>query len=321
MQKRWLFVGITILLSVLIIILHGKTPHRKCKAYLEKARVLGNFITITTRVNQRCPGIEATVFYKSGKYKIYVNLEHGIIKGAPPMGFSIKAPDKEYISLGVDKHIIDTNLPVRLKQDSKITLINNFITVKWRIKAENINYLSQIKIGDTIIKHIPTNECRLIYDSYLTTPRKHKIPACPVDTFLKFCRTKWMIYKKNSGFKRLFRLTRYDIQKIEKEHNYILLKFLNIYKKEKIQKGKICRIHISLIDLKDYKQIEPAGFSFVLEKINKETFKKTFYKPDMDVFSGTYIVRAISKQYKGTSRLIDCETGDYYVAILLKNHI
>ncbi len=242
-----------------------------------------------------------------------------IINNAPPCGFSIKAPNGDFISLGVDKNIIERNLPINLSNESKIELTKNSLVIRWVIKTKNINKLSNISIGDITIKHPSYKDCRLTYNNYLSTPKRYKTPAYPFEQFLSFCKSTWKIEKKNGAVKEIFRLSNDDLEKLKREHKEKLLDFLGFKKIEGRKTGNSCVLHISIVDSKSYRQMPIKNFKLSIEKLNKETFKSDFRGNSIKVFRGLYVIKVKSSKYSGKSAVVNCDKGDYYVYILVRS--
>jgi len=261
---------------------------------------------------------KGSITYNKRIFTFYVNFEPKIVNNAPPDGFSVKIQNRHYTSLGVDGNIIEKDLPVCLKSESKIKILKDHILIKWLIRLEDIGKLSKIELPSITIKHPSNDECRFAYNNHLTTPRQKPV-FYPFDKFLNFCKSKWIAEEKNKPYIEIFKLSYEDIKKLQKRGDTTLLNFLGFSKQSNHSSKGSCNIHILLYDSKNYEKLNPKKFKFHLEKLNKETYERDFDKDSIDVANGgVYVIRATSGEYSGKSKVIICKGGKYYVAILVK---
>ncbi|AEA34564.1 hypothetical protein [Hippea maritima] len=292
-----------------------------CNIKTNNFSLSNNTILLETKNNKSCRGFKIKLIYNKEIFTFYVNFEPKIVNNAPPYGFSVKIPNKDYLSLGVDGNIFERNLPVYLRNESKIEILKDYVLVRWVIKPKDINRISKIEIGNVIIKHPSNKDCQLTYNDYLTTPRQ-KPTFYPFDKFLNFCKSKWLIERKDKPFRVIFRVSDEDIKELQKRGNVALLSFLGFVKQKTQAFGDRCNIHILLYDSKNYKRLNPTGFRFHLKKLNKEAYEMSFDEESVAVASGgVYVIRTTSSEYWGKSRIIICKKGEYYVAILVRSKI
>lgn len=307
------------ILFVLILLLLSCHPKSTgvCNVELIGFSLSGNTVSLKTKTYKNCKGFKIDLIYDKKPISFYVNFDSKIVNSAPPYGFSVKTPNKDYLSLGVDGNIVERNSPVYLKSNSKIKILKDHILIRWLIKLEDIGKLSKIKLPGITIKHPSNDECRFAYNNHLTTPREKPV-FYPFDKFLSFCRTTWITDEKDKPYIEILRLTDTDIKWLQKRGDKALLNFLGFLKQINHSSKDRCNIHILLYDARDYKRLNPRGFRFHLKKLNKETYETTFSKDNIVLNKGVYLISIVSKSRSGKSKVITCKGGEYFVAILVK---
>lgn len=309
-----------VFLLLLFFIASCQPKNDTCSVKIKNFGTPNNTIYLKTKNNKNCKGFKINLTYNKKIFSFYVNFEPRMVNNAPPYGFSAKTPNKDYLSLGVDGNIIERNLPVYLRSESKIEILKDYVLIRWVIKPKDINKISKIEVADTTIKHPSNKDCQLAYNDYLTTPRQ-KPAFYPFDKFLNFCKSKWLIEREDKPFRMIFRVSSEDIKELQKRGNAALLSFLGFAKQKRRPSKDSCNIHILLYDAKNYKRLSPTGFNFRLKKLNKETYERAFYKDNIAVNKGMYVINALSKNCSGKSKVIICKGGEYYVAILVGSKI
>ena len=321
---RFLRNALSYTLLPLILLISSCQPKKQnpCSIEIKKFYTSNNTIFLKTQNDKNCKGFKIKLTYNKEIFTLYVNFEPKVVNGAPPEGFSIKIPNKDYLSLGVDRNIVERNLPVYLKSNSTIRDLNNRVLIKWAIRVKDINKVSEIEVGNIVIKHLSKKNCRLVYNYYLTMPRIQEPVFYPLERFINLCKSRWIIEKKGTPFREVFNVNKSYIEHLRKKGDKNLLKFLGVLKPKSHLIGNNCRIHIILLDLRDYKKLNPEEFHFRLKKLNKETYERTFRKNSIIVNKGdVYVIEAMSNNYFGRSSVVVCKGGEYYVAILLKSKI
>ncbi len=245
------------ILSLSILLLFSCHPKKEntCNIEINSFSLLNNTILIETKINKSCKGFRIKLTYNKKIFTFYVNFEPKIVNNAPPEGFSVKMQNTHYLSLGVDGNIIERNLPVYLKRESKIRNSKNSVLVKWTIKAKDISKVSEIKVGNSILKHPSKEDCRFAYNDYLTTPRLKEPVFYPFDKFLNFCKSKWTIEKRGALFKEIFSVSDRDIERLREIGDKNLLRFMGLLKQKDYTPSKKCKIYILIFDSKSYRKL------------------------------------------------------------------
>lgn len=313
--------GYIISLSVLLLFSCHPKKESTCNIEINSFSLSNNTILLKTKNNKSCKGFKIKLVYDKRIFTFYVNFEPKLVNDAPPEGFSVKIQGKHYLSFGVDGNIIERNLPVYLKSESRIRSLENGVLVKWVIKVMDISKISKIKIGGTTIEHPSEEDCRFAYNDYLTTPRLKEFAFYPFDKFLNFCKSRWITEKRGALFKEIFSVSDIDIKELRKKGDKNLLKFMGILKQKNYTPSKKCKIHILIFHSLNYRTLNPQEFSFHIKKLNKETYERSFKGSSIVVNKGIYVIEAKSNGYSGKSKAIICKGGEYYVAILVRSNI
>ncbi len=271
-------------------------------------------INLTLQSDKKCKGYSVAIALKNGKsYNFYVNFTPKIVNQAPPFGFSL-FDGKEFISLGVDKNIIDSKLDAKLLEDSKIDTLKSGYSTYWHIYLKNLDALKEINAANIEIRHTGIRECRMVYLNYLTQPREKKVTV-KRDEFIDFCRKSWSINDKNSLLSELFRFNKSDLNKSSE-----IFKFMESEAPKKSNK-KSCKISIDLVNRNTLYPVDSRGFTFLVEKVNNESFSKVYKKSTFELPKGLYGIRAVERNFSGRSQIINCNGGDLHVTIPVYAHI
>ncbi len=305
---------------LLVLLIFGCYPKREnpCNIDVNTFNQTNNTILLETKSNKSCKGFAIKIVYNRKTFIFYVNFEPKLVNNAPPEGFSVKSPGKDYLSLGVDGNIIERSLPVYLKSESRIRSLENGVLVKWLIGAKDLSKISKIEVGNSTLEHPSKEDCRFAYNDYLTTPRLKEFVFYPFDKFLNFCKYRWTIEKRGALFKEIFSVSDRDIEKLREKGDIDLLKFMGLLRQKNYTPSKKCKIHILIFDSLNYRKLNPQEFSFHLKKLNKETYERDFKGNIAVVNKGVYLIEAKSNGYFGKSKVVICKGGEYYVAILVK---
>lgn len=302
------------IISILILLIDIVLANNSCNLKLLNFDV-NRSINLTFHNKKDCKGYILNIEKKDGNiYNIYVNLTSKIINQAPPYGFSISNGDKFY-SLGVDKHIRDSKINIKLLEDSKIDTTKYGFNINWHIYLKKINNLKKIIANNIEIEHMKKDKCKIVYLDYLTTPRRGKI-SITTKEFMKFCSKTWSIIDKNSMLIQLLKFNKNDIE--NQKYKVFLEGKENI--KNSTNKNS-CNIYIDLIDMNTLKPISSNDFIFLVDKINKESYEKEFRRDNFNLLKGIYSIKAVDNNYTGRSKIIDCRGEDYNVTIPLLPNI
>ena len=273
-------------------------------------------INLTLQSDKKCKGYSVAIALKNGKsYNFYVNFSPKIVNQAPPFGFSL-SDGKEFVSLGVDKNIIDSKLDAKLLEDSKIENAKGGFVTKWDIYIKELDSLQKIAAKNIEIKHMGKRECKMVYLHYLSKQRSKDVNI-DAKRFINFCKKSWIINDKNLLLNQLFKVATKDLKDAK---NRDILEFIND-KPIKSSNKKSCKINIKLINSVNLKPISDRGFSFVVEKINDESYSKIYKKSSFELLKGSYGISVVGNRFSGQSQIINCDGGDYNVTIPLKPHI
>lgn len=277
-------------------------------------------VKLIIQSSKKCKGYGVKLFLKNNSvYSFYVNFTPKITKEAPPFGFSFQLKGEKYHSLGVDKNIIGIKSKVKLLKDSSIKNDKNGFRVYWHISLDNINTLKEISFDNIKLKHTSPKECKRVYLTYLTKPREQNITV-KSGKFINFCKSSWSIQDSNSLLNEIFHLTPSNKKNLKKRKNRDILEFIS-NKHSKNVNQKSCKIYVNLINSHNLQAINSKDFIFLVEKINKEFYKRKFKNSSFEILRGVYGIKAISNRYSGTSQIINCDGGDYYVTIPVFAHI
>ncbi len=280
---------------------------------------INDSINLTIHSSKKCKGYGVKLKLKDNSaFKFYVNFTPKIVNQAPPFGFSL-SDGKEFISLGVDKNIIDSKLDAKLLENSKIYDIKNGFNIYWHISLKNLNELQKITAENIEIRHMDSNKCKILYLSYLSKTRDKPITV-DKNKFINFCKSTWVINDSNSLLEELIKISTSNLKSIKEGNNSEILNFIKGTKHKKSNK-KSCKIYVDLIDMNSLNPINSNNFTFWVEKINGESYERKFKKSSFKLLKGSYGIKAISKRYSGTSQIINCDGGDYYVTIPVFAHI
>ncbi len=315
--------GYIISLSVLLLFSCHPKKENTCNAEINNFSLFNfnNTILLETKNNKSCKGFKIKLLYDKKIFTFYVNFETKLVNNAPPEGFSVKSPGKDYLSLGVDGNIIKRNLPVYLKSKSRIRRLKNGVLVKWLIGVKDLSKISEIEVGNSTLKHPSKEDCRFAYNDYLTTPRLKEFIFYPFDKFINFCKSRWTIEKRGELLKEIFSVSDKDIEKLREKGDIDLLKFMGFLKKKDYMPSKRCKLHILIFDSLNYRTLNTKEFSFHLKKLNKETYERDFKGNIAVVNKGVYVIEVKSNSYFGKSKVVICKGGEYYVAILVRGNI
>ncbi len=302
-----------------------------CELHVKGFSFTGNELKIVTESTEGCTGTTIELDHGNGRFYFFVNFTSGILKNAPPFGFSQKSPlDSNYVSLGVEKNIRKiSGTPIALTENTSIESLESRgkTKVKWSFRAENGKGISKITVLNDpqkaiTISRLNRRDCGFIYNSIISEPRhvKRLSPPpriFPFKKFLSFCSKKWRVNDPEKLVQEIFVVTDEDIKRLEKAGEQQLATFLKTLEKSDLKSekhynasGQACNILVAPVDARAHEQLTVPGFVFYAEKINEESFQQKFEGPVIEVATGSYIIKAIGDRYHGRSTLVNCHGGD-----------
>ena len=300
---------------LLLLLLFGSLFANNCKLKVLKFDI-DSSLHLTLESNKECKGYGVDLELKDGdKFTFYVNFRPKIVNQAPPFGFSL-SNGKGYISLGVDKNIIDSKLDAKLLEDSKIESVKNSSITYWHIYLKELDSLKKITASGVEIKHMGQRECKMVYLNYLTQVRV-KEPNVDMGRFINFCKSTWIIDNKDLLLNQLFKMTTKDLKNPK---NRDILEFIKEKPIKKSTKNS-CKVTVKLVHAISLQPISDSSFTYIVEKINNESYHKLYKKSSFELLRGSYGISVVGDRFSGQSRLINCEGGDFYVTIPLFPHI
>ncbi|GAB6887242.1 hypothetical protein JCM13304A_07400 [Desulfothermus okinawensis JCM 13304] len=284
----------------------------KCNVSLFEYNITDHVSYFEIGYNKYCKDINIKLTIHSKNYEFYFNNSMKIKHAAVPYGFSVKTKDG-FKSLGVEKNIKKIEVSgLWLSNKTKIYEKDNLIILKWvfegNLKIDRVNILNQIILTKNDVK-----DCDYVYQEILFEPvycdkeiKKFKI--MDYKEFLDECINQYKFIYKNFKIKKIF-----DLKKIKNKN---LSKYLKTKNQDKLNNTNAsCHVHLILFDRINHKKLDGNDFSYNIEKLNKEKFEKIEKRKNFVLPQGLYVIKAISANYHGTSKPLNCMGRHVYLVI------